>query len=131
MFLLLLLVVSHAIDKSHLQAAYFRGRSEQVGATGDLVKGEENIVLFGGKLQARESNKDISITDVGDTLAKSFWIGKLKKQSNPEAVTYQYDLPSANLLLTNFGLNSNLFTNLPEKDFLEEKTMEVGLDVDF
>jgi len=133
MLFFILLVFSQAIDKTHLQNAYFKGRSDRVSATGDLVDGGKNFALFGGNLKEKklDDHPPISVTDIGETISKSLWLGKLKKKDNPDAPTYVYDLPSANLLLINFGVDGDIFNKLPlNSKFLENRIKE-NLDVDF
>jgi len=99
LFSFFLLLVS-AKDRTHYFNGYFNGRSANVGVLGDLKQGENNLVLLGGNVQSCPA--EISVTDLGDVLARSHWVGKLK---TPTTVELNANLPSASLSLFSFGVD--------------------------
>lgn len=118
----LLLILTLAKDRQHYFNGYFNGRSPNVQVLGDLKQGENNLILFGGNVKTASS--DVAVTDMGDVLARSFWVGKLKSTS---AVELTGDLPSASLNLFTFGVdaddekrleNNNLFSNMKRANLL-------------
>jgi hypothetical protein len=100
MFLSLLLLLVSAKDSTHYMNGFFKGRSPNVAVKGELKQGENNVVLLGGNV--RDLPSEISVLDLGDTLARSYWVGKLK---SPTVVKINPDLPSATLSLFSFGVD--------------------------
>jgi len=79
LLLLSLLDVSFAIEKYHVQNNYFAGRRPNVVVLGDLVKGDNNVLLVGGNVESIP--EAVSVMDLGDALARSYWVGKLRQES--------------------------------------------------
>jgi len=138
MFLLMLLALSQAIDEQHLIEAYFRGRTNQVQTTGDLLQGEDNLVFLGGNINLDKNYKsEIDVTELGDILVRSLWLGtydktKMAIQTNEGEAEprYEYDFPTANLFMANFGVDREHFEKLPNQEFTQD-TLPLDLAVRF
>jgi len=115
MMFLLLLALTHGIERQHIRNAYFEGRSTNVHyAGGSLISGNENIILLSGA----EPASSISVMDIGDVMARSFWVGRM--QTSAKSKVLNYDLPSADLLMFNFGTDSATYNALPNAETLAQ-----------
>jgi len=100
MFFSILLLLVSAKDRSHYMNGYFNGRSANVAVIGDLKQGENNVVLFSDNV--KNLPEDLSVTELGDIVARTYWVGKLNPESKVEV---EANLPSATLNLFSFGLD--------------------------
>lgn len=114
------------VDKSALRKAYFGDRSGNVHTMGQTLTGNNNLILFSGNVVSCPDSVDI--TEVGDSLARSYWAGKLLKESQ---VNVSPNLPSASLLFFNFGVDGEDFEAFPNKQTLLEGSQATGLGVPF
>jgi len=123
MFFSLLLLLVSAKDRSHYLNGYFNGRSANVAVIGELKQGENNLVLVGGNV--RDLPAEISVTDLGDILARSYWVGKMKDSTRVEV---DANLPSASLNLFTFGLDkTELDANTLQELFGEMKQSDLSV----
>jgi len=111
MFFSIILLLVSAKDRSHYMNGYFNGRSANVAVIGDLKQGENNLVLFSDNV--KNLPEDVSITELGDIVARTYWVGKLNPESKVEV---EANLPSASLNLFTFGLDK---TELSEETLNE------------
>jgi hypothetical protein len=111
MFFSIILLLVSAKDRSHYMKGYFNGRSANVAVIGDLKQGENNLVLFSDNV--KNLPEDVSITELGDIVARTYWVGKLNPESKVEV---EANLPSASLNLFTFGLDK---TELSEETLNE------------
>jgi len=119
-------LVLAAVDKRSLRQAYFGARSANVHTMGETLTGDDNLILLSGNVVSCPESVDI--TEMGDSLARSYWAGKLLDQPQ---VNVAPDLPSASLLLFNFGVDAENFQSFPNKQTLLEGTQATRLDVPF
>jgi len=128
LFCIYLFVLGNAkqITNEHLRRGYVPHRSSNIHATGELVAGDDNLILLGGNLKGK-ADTIIDVTDIGDALVRSFWLNKFKME-NP--IEISSNLPQANLLLANFGMDLTEFNQLPNHDVFSSLTQN-KLDVDF
>jgi len=126
LLLLSLLDVSFAIEKYHVQNNYFAGRRPNVVVLGDLVKGDNNVLLVGGNVESIP--EAVSVMDLGDALARSYWVGKLRQES---VVQVGANLPSASLNLFLFGVDADDLARSPAKDALLSSMQQSELTVPF
>jgi len=89
-----------------------------------VVKSHENIALLEGS-NLKTIPESIDVTDVGDLLARNFWAGKVKETTVFDLTS---QLPSANLLVVNFGVDDSL-KEIPE--FNKNQAQLTNLKVDF
>jgi len=123
---LLFLYTSFAIEKYHVYNSYFTGRNPNVVVLGELSKGENNALLVGGNIE--NVPESVSVMDLGDALARSYWVGKLRSES---AMRVGANLPSASLNLFLFGVDADDLARSPAKDALLASMQQTDLTVPF
>jgi len=87
-----------------------------------VVKSHENIAIIEG-LNLNSTPESIDVTDVGDLLTRMFWAGKVKDTT---VFDLNSQLPSANLLVVNFGVDDSV-KDIPEFNVKQEHLTNVNI----